>query len=92
MNTLERIRSGRSAQRAAAVTATTVTAAAVAAASPLGNLTAHFGLSWSDATKIVAAVATGGTAILLLFPAIIPVVGTIELIIATAGTGAAIGW
>lgn len=80
------------ARNVAALTATAGTTAALAAASPLGQITAHFGLSWSDAAKIVTAVATGGTAVFLLFPALIPVIGTIELIIAAAGTGAAIGW
>ena len=89
MRTLERT---RSTQKVIALVAATGTAAAMAAASPLGQITAHFGLSWGDASKIVAAVATGGTAVFLLFPALIPVIGTIELIIAAAGTGAAIGW
>lgn len=92
MNVLEPIRSSKMGQKVAAVSATAGTLTAMVAASPLGNVTAHFGLSYKEAAQIVAAVATGGIAIDFLFPWLLPAVGTIQAIIAAAGTGAAIGW
>ncbi|RQX10936.1 hypothetical protein DLJ58_10255 [Micromonospora arida] len=61
-------------------------------AGPIGQVVAHFNLSYSTAAAVVGAVATGGYALDFVFPWVIPFVGTIQAIIIAAGTGAAIGW
>lgn len=65
---------------------------AMLAASPLAAIVGHFHVSATIAAAIIAAITSGATAILLLYPWIIPFVGALRLLILFVGTGAAIGW
>jgi len=65
---------------------------AALAVSPLAAIVGHFHVSAGVAAAIVAAITSGATAVLLLYPWIIPVVGAVRLLLFFVGTGAAIGW
>jgi hypothetical protein len=58
----------------------------------VAQLMGHFGISRSEATEIMALVAAGSLVLFWLFPWLIPVIGTLRLILIYVGMGAAIGW
>jgi hypothetical protein len=58
----------------------------------VAQLMGHFGISWSEAAQIIGLVAAGSLVLFWLFPWLIPVLGTVRLILIFVGTGAAIGW
>ena len=66
----------------------------VAATSALfvAQLMGHFGISHTEAAEIMALVAAGSFVLFWLFPWLIPVIGTLRLILIYVGMGAAIGW
>jgi hypothetical protein len=65
---------------------------AATSAPAVAQLMGHFGISWSEAAQIIGLVAAGSLILFWLFPWLIPVLGTIRLILIFVGTGAAIGW
>lgn len=83
---------GRVARFGSKLAAVTAALACLSIVSPIANVIGHFGVSYGTASAIIAAVASGGYVIDFLFPWIIPFVGTIQMILIAAGTGAAIGW
>jgi hypothetical protein len=65
---------------------------AMLVAGPMAAVVGHFHVPATVAALIVAAIISGATAVLPLYPQIITVVETLRLVILPAGTGAAIGW
>jgi len=58
----------------------------------VGQLMGNYGMSYGDAALVVALVASGSIVLFWFFPWLIPVLGTLRLILIFAGTGAVIGW
>lgn len=62
------------------------------AAAVVGQLMSHFGVSYQDGLLIVALIAAGSLVFFWLFPYLIPVIGTIRLLLFYFGTGVVVGW
>lgn len=64
----------------------------VMAASVMGQLMSHFGISYQDGLLVVALIAAGSVVLFWMFPYLIPVIGTIRLLLFYFGTGVVVGW
>jgi len=73
-----------------AVTGLVILAAMTAAV--VGQLMSHFGVSYQDGLLIVALIAAGSLVFFWMFPYLIPVIGTIRLLLFYFGTGVVVGW
>jgi hypothetical protein len=73
-----------------AVTGLAILAAMTAAV--VGQLMSHFGVSYSDGLFIVGLIAAGSIVFFWMFPYLIPVIGTIRLLLFYFGTGVVVGW
>lgn len=73
-----------------AVTGFVILAAMTAAV--VGQLMSHFGVSYQDGLLIVGLVAAGSIVFFWMFPYLIPVIGTIRLLLFYFGTGVVVGW
>jgi hypothetical protein len=73
-----------------AVTGLVILAAMTAAV--VGQLMSHFGVSYSDGLFIVGLIAAGSIVFFWMFPYLIPVIGTIRLLLFYFGTGVVVGW
>ena len=58
----------------------------------VGQLMSHFGVSYSDGLLIVGLIAAGSIVFFWMFPYLIPVIGTIRLLLFYFGTGVVVGW
>lgn len=58
----------------------------------IGQVVEHFGLSYSTAFVVVSLVVEGSWWISVVFPYIIPVEVTVEILAAVLGIGYAVGW
>ena len=73
-----------------AVTGLVILAAMTAAV--VGQLMSHFGVSYQDGLLIVGLIAAGSLVFFWMFPYLIPVIGTIRLLLFYFGTGVVVGW
>ncbi|HEV2943966.1 MAG TPA: hypothetical protein VGX26_02480 [Solirubrobacteraceae bacterium] len=73
-----------------AVTGLVILAAMTAAV--VGQLMSHFGVSYQEGLLVVSLVAAGSLVFFWLFPYLIPVIGTIRLLLFYFGTGVVVGW
>lgn len=73
-----------------AVTGLVILAAMTAAV--VGQLMSHFGVSLQDGYFIVGLIAAGSIVFFWMFPYLIPVIGTIRLLLFYFGTGVVVGW
>ncbi len=73
-----------------AVTGLVILAALTAAV--VGQLMSHFGVSYQEGLLVVSLVAAGSIVFFWLFPYLIPVIGTIRLLLFYFGTGVVVGW
>jgi hypothetical protein len=58
----------------------------------VAQLCSHFGLSLNDAYLVVTLVYAGSLLLFWMFPYLIPVIGTIRLLMIYFGTGFVVGW
>lgn len=58
----------------------------------MGQLMSHFGLSYEQGLLVVSLVAAGSIVFFWMFPYLIPVIGTIRLLLFYFGTGVVVGW
>lgn len=65
---------------------------AAMAAAVVGQLMSHFGVSYQEGLLVVSLVAAGSLVFFWLFPYLIPVIGTIRLLLFYFGTGVVVGW
>jgi hypothetical protein len=61
-------------------------------AAVVGQLMSNFGVSYQEGLLVVSLVAAGSLVFFWLFPYLIPVIGTIRLILFYFGTGVVVGW
>jgi hypothetical protein len=61
-------------------------------ASVVGQLMSHFGLSYEQGLLVVSLIAAGSIVLFWMFPYLIPVIGTIRLLLFYFGTGVVVGW
>jgi hypothetical protein len=61
-------------------------------ASVVAQLMGHFGMSYSEAGFVIFLVTSGSIVLFWMFPALIPAIGVLRLVLIYFGTGAAIGW
>jgi hypothetical protein len=73
-----------------AVTGLVILAAMTAAV--VGQLMSHFGVSYQEGLLVVSLVAAGSLVFFWMFPYLIPVIGTIRLLLFYFGTGVVVGW
>jgi len=73
-----------------AVTGLVILVAMTAAA--VGQLMSNFGVSYQEGLLVVSLVAAGSLVFFWLFPYLIPVIGTIRLLLFYFGTGVVVGW
>ena len=64
----------------------------ITAAQPFADLVQHFGISSGVAGTIISLVSSGSFLLDFLFPYIIPVLSTVEALIAAFGAGVAAAW
>jgi hypothetical protein len=58
----------------------------------IGQLTGNFGISPNDAAYVVTLVSLGSVVFFWLFPYLIPVLGTIRLLLFYFGAAVVMGW
>ena len=75
---------------ASAATGLVILVAMTAAA--VGQLMSNFGVSYQEGLLVVSLVAAGSLVFFWLFPYLIPVIGTIRLLLFYFGTGVVVGW
>jgi hypothetical protein len=64
----------------------------IGATQPFADLVNHFGISSGVAASIISLITSGSFLLDFLFPYIIPVLSTVEALIAAFGTGFAAAW
>ena len=62
------------------------------AASLVGQLMSNFGVSYEQGVLVIGLIVAGSFVFFWMFPYLIPVIGTIRLLLFYFGTGVVVGW
>jgi hypothetical protein len=61
-------------------------------ASLVGQLMSNFGVSYEQGVLVIGLIVAGSFVFFWMFPYLIPVIGTIRLLLFYFGTGVVVGW